>query len=611
MNDLGINLYQPPDKAIENIQATGFFSFGDSPPARFVRNNFTLADDVRWVRGRHSLSFGFHGELSRVDLDNQFLRGGTFAFTSDVTNYAIASFLLGRVRSFRQGAGEFKANRNVFLGVYAQDSFRVNQRLTLNYGLRYEPALPWREARNRVEQFRPDAYARGEKSKVFVNAPPGLFFPGDPGVPENGLRASYKQFMPRVGFAYDLTGNGKTSIRAGTGIFYDSRQSGIFNNRFVDVTPFSPQLTFTDPPGPFSNPLAGQKSPFPAQFPPPADAAFPLPLLAITYEPTGQYKVPVIYNWNLSIEHQFAGDWVARAAYVGSHSSHLAEAIELNPAVYIPGSKLSTDQRRVFQGFQFVSLASMAGNSAYNSLQLGLEKRFAHGFTVLSNYTFSKSLDNLPFAAGAGGPADGNSYAYPWYYKDANRLDRGSSDFDIRHRFVTSYVWQLPALANTSRLMRGVVGGWQLSGLLQLQSGNPMTVVAGKDQSQTGLGRDRAVIAGSPYGPGACKNTAPCVDYINPNSFALPALGEFGNVGKGSLRAPGQATWDVGLFKNIPIHENLRLQFRAEFFNVFNRVNYKAPDQTNQINTVSSAGFGSIRAANDPRIGQLALKIFF
>ena len=112
MNDFGINIYQPPDKAIESININGFFSFGDSPPARFTRNNFTLADDVRWVTGRHNFSFGFHGELSRVDLDNQFLRGGTFQFTSDVTNYAIASFLLGRVRSFRQGAGEFKNNRN-------------------------------------------------------------------------------------------------------------------------------------------------------------------------------------------------------------------------------------------------------------------------------------------------------------------------------------------------------------------------------------------------------------------------------------------------------------------------------------------------------------------
>jgi hypothetical protein len=190
-------------------------------------------------------------------------------------------------------------------------------------------------------------------------------------------------------------------------------------------------------------------------------------------------------------------------------------------------------------------------------------------------------------------------------------LDRGPSDFDIRHRFVTSYVWQLPRLAGSNALVRNVVGDWQLTGVLQLQTGLPMTVVAGKDQSQTGLGRDRAVLVGQPYGPGACQNTAPCVDYINPKGFALPGLGEFGNVGKGSLRAPGLATWDVGVFKNIPIHESWRLQFRAEFFNVLNRVNYKAPDQTNQTNNVSAGGFGSIRGANDPRIGQLALKILF
>ena len=136
MNDFGVKIYQPPDKAIESINITGFFNFGDSPPARFTRNNFTLADDVRWVRGPSQPVVRRPWELSRVDLDNQFLRGGTFQFTSDVTNYAIASFLLGRVRSFRQGAGEFKNNRNEFLGFYAQDSFRVNKRLTLNYGLR-------------------------------------------------------------------------------------------------------------------------------------------------------------------------------------------------------------------------------------------------------------------------------------------------------------------------------------------------------------------------------------------------------------------------------------------------------------------------------------------
>jgi hypothetical protein len=156
------------------------------------------------------------------------------------------------------------------------------------------------------------------------------------------------------------------------------------------------------------------------------------------------------------------------------------------------------------------------------------------------------------------------------------------------------------------------LGGWLFSGVIGVQSGTPLTMLAGKDQSQTLLNRDRAVQLGAnPYGPGACGNTAPCVDYINPAAFALPALGQFGNTGKGSLRFPGQATWDMGLFKDFALRERWKLQFRAEFFNVFNRVNYQAPNQNNQTDTVSNGGFGSIRAANDPRIGQLALKVIF
>jgi hypothetical protein len=172
-------------------------------------------------------------------------------------------------------------------------------------------------------------------------------------------------------------------------------------------------------------------------------------------------------------------------------------------------------------------------------------------------------------------------------------------------------VWRLGTLATMNRLARGVFGGWLFSGVIGVQSGTPLTMLAGKDQSLTLLNRDRAVMVGSPYGSGACGTTAPCVDYINPASFALPPLGQFGNTGKASLRFPGQATWDMGLFKDIPLHERWKLQFRAEFFNVFNRVNFQQPNQSNQVDTVSSAGFGSIRAANDPRIGQLALKLIF
>jgi len=612
LNDFGVKLYQPPAKAIENIEATGFFKFGDNPPARFTRTNYTLADDLHWVKGRHSWAFGGHAEISRVDLDNQFLRSSTDQFTSDVTNYAIASFLIGRIQSFRQGAGEFKNNRNQFIGFYAQDSFRASHRLTLNYGVRWEPVFPWREVRGRVEQFNVSAFEKGQVSTVYPNAPPGLLFPGDPGVPKYGTNPVYTGFEPRIGFAYDVSGNGKTSVRGGWGIFNDSRQSGIFNNRIADVTPFSPQLTYTPAPGPFSDPLRGVQSPFPAPFPAPKDSQFPRPVLAITYEPTGVYKTPVMYNWNLTIERQVAQNWLARAAYVGSHGSHLNEAIELNPSVYIPGSTLSTDQRRIFQGFQYVSLASGQGNSHYHSLQLGLEKRFSQGLTILANYTYSKSHDDMPFAAGAGGPADSNSLVYPWYFPNDTAQDRGPSDFDVRHRLGVTYVWRLGTMAKMSAVPRALLGGWLFSGSIGVQSGTPLTMLAGKDQSLTNLTRDRAqYIGGNVYGPGACGNTAPCVDYINPSAFVLPALGQFGNTGKASLRFPGQATWDMGLFKDIPLRERWKLQFRAEFFNVFNRVNFQQPNQSNQVDTVSSAGFGSIRAANDPRIGQLALKVIF
>ncbi len=607
MTDLGVtNLYQPPTKGIQSIGVTGFFSFGDNLKATFVRNNFTLADDLRWVKGDHSFSFGFHGELSRVDIDNDFLRAGTFSFTADYTNYAVASFLLGKLRNFRQGAGEFKNNRDHFLGWYIQDNWRVHPRLTLNLGLRYEPYFPWREVRGRVEQFRPDAYWAGTTSTQFTNAPPGLFFPGDPGVPENGTNPVYTNFMPRVGLAYDLTGNGKTSLRAGAGSFYDTRLNGVFNNRFVDVTPFSPQLTITDPVGPFSNPLLGQVNPFPSPFPPPKDSFFPLPVLVVTGDPTGVYKVPVVYNWNLAIERQVASDIVARVAYVGSHTSHLMIPLELNPAVYMPGSTLGTDARRIFKNYQYITEADQSGNSSYNSLQLSMEKRFSRNLSFSMNYTWAKSLDNVAQNYNATGPADGGSYTLPWYFDQSNMLDRGPSDFDHTHRFVASWVWQSPAMTHLNPALRAVAGSWQLSGVFQAQSGGPLTILAGQDRSQTNLGRDRAIISGEPYGAGACKNSAPCVDFLNPASFGLPAVGTFGTLGKGVFRGPGLANVDMGLFKNFPIGERWRFQFRAEFFNLLNRVNLNDPT-----NSVAAGGFGSIRGSRDPRIGQLALKLYF
>ncbi len=225
---------------------------------------------------------------------------------------------------------------------------------------------------------------------------------------------------------------------------------------------------------------------------------------------------------------------------------------------------------------------------------------------MLANYTHGRSLDDLPLNALVREGTGGGLSPIPWYLPGRHQFDYGPSDFDRAHILSVSYVWQLPALAHSGAVVHRLLGDWELSGIVTAQSGAPLTVTAAGGPSQTGLGGERAVVTGAPYGAGACGNTAPCVNYLVPSAFTPPAIGTFGTLGKGALRGPDLFDWDIGIFKNIPIREHLRAQFRAEFFNVLNDVNFSAPSAS-----VGGAGFGSIVAAGDPRIGQLALKIPF
>jgi hypothetical protein len=376
----------------------------------------------------------------------------------------------------------------------------------------------------------------------------------------------------------------------------------------VDNTPFSPQLTLTNPAGPFSNPLLGIQNPFPAPVPPAKDAPFPGPVQVISNDPSGRYHVPTAYQWNLTVEHQLAADWLVRAGYVGSHASHIRTSTDLNPAVYIPGSTLGPDQRRLFPGYANIYIASNSINSSYNALQVTVEKRFSHNFSVLANYTFAKSLDDLPSGIGVTSIGGDNSVSVlPWYFPNANSLDRGPSEFDLRHVLSVSYLWHLPSLSGANRLMRGALGDWELSGIITAHTGDPLTLVAGVDRSQSALGVDRPVyLSGSPYLSGPCQGSAPCVNWLNPNSFGLPDVGTFGNTGKGSLRGPGFFNWDMGIFKTFPMTERWRLQLRAEAFNALNHTNFQDPG-----NSLAGGGFGQIYSANSSRIGQLALKLLF
>ncbi len=597
---LGVKMYEPPgDHIIESLNVSGFFSIGQTDPASFIRDQYSLNDDISLVHGNHSMIFGVNATRAFVLLRNQFHQPGAFTFTSDVTNLAMASFLLGDQRTFLQGNGEYKDNRINTFGLYFQDDWHVSRRLTVNLGLRYDPFFPWKETKGRIEVFSPAAYNAGQTSSVYVNAPPGLLFPGDPGVPKYGTKPNFSNFEPRVGFAYDVSGNGRTSIRGGFGSFYDTYQNGIYNNRFVDTSPFSVQVNLNPATTPFSDPYRGMVNPFPAPYPPPKDIAFPLPDLAASYDVghNGVNQTPVAYDWNFTVEHQLTSSWLIRAAYVGSHASHLMETVELSPLVY-------PTKQHLYSQYSDIAMASQDVNSSYNSLQATLQKRFSHGFTILANYTWSKSIDDLPNGQDITTVVTGNSSPIPWYLPGRHAFDRGPSEFDHTHRFVASFDWALPSLLGRPMALRLIAGGWQLTGLLSAQSGGPLTILAGKDESGTALGTDRGVyLGGDTYGPGACGTAKPCVDWLNRDAFALPAAGTYGNLGKGALRGPGLLTYDGGLFKEFPIVERARLQFRAEFFNLFNRVNFNNPSTS-----ISAAGFGRITGAGDPRIGQLALK---
>jgi hypothetical protein len=643
VQDLGVNIpFQPRPKAIQQIRVNGGFSFGDNPTASFGRKNFTISDDISWIEAKHDLHLGGVIERSRIDLDNQFFQPAEFSFPS------LSAFLAGQLgdfsgnSAFRQGAGEFKNNRNTFAGLYIQDNYHLQRRLMLNFGLRWEPALPWKEIKGRVEQFRLAGLIAGTRSTQFPNAPPGVYFPGDAGVPKDGVRSSLNNFAPRVGFAYDVFGDSRTSLRGGFGIFYDTRIPGIINNRFVDVTPFSPQLLLLSAaispvgkPGTFSDPLctlaatqlargcAAAANLFPAPFPPPSTTTFAPNLLVVSWDPDRRYQAATLYNWSLAIERQLPSNVLVRAAYVGSHGSHIKETIAFNVSPVGGGTPrlnaiagpnvFGTTNNGPTQGLQDI-------NSSYHSLQLSLERRMTHGVTVLANYTWSKSIDDLPPGGGVTDIGADSVSARPWDDPLRHKFDRGPSDFDRKHNFVASFIWQLPRLSKSNILARSILGNWQLGGIVSARTGRPLTIVSGTNRSGTGIGQDRAKLVGAALGPGSCAaagiTTRPCKDWLNPLAFTQADMNTFGNVGKGSIRFPGFYAWDASLSKSFTIKEQLKVQLRGEFFNIFNRVNFLSDDGTvgpasNFAKVSSTSSFGAITTATDPRIGQLALKVIF
>ena len=590
--DLGTGFIRSaPGPIAYDTEVAGYFQAFSRYLLNQYREFVQYTDGLNWMLGSHSLKIGADVRQSICDQSQNFQTDPQVLFTANYTGLAIADFMLGRENSFTQGSPNAGSPRTLEMAYYAQDDWKIARRLTLNLGLRWDPWLPYRDDLHAISQFRP-----GQQSTLYPTAPPGYVFPGDTGVSSASIQSRWNNWGPRLGFAYDLLGTGKISLRGGWGMFYsDVRQQSL--NNISSNEPFGLSLAVTQPTGGLANPYADTGNPFP--FHPPATAQerqsfkFILPLTTVTeWDP--DFRNAIVQQWNLSIQQQLFSDWVLTLAYAGSTGNHLFIQNQLNPTVFgKPGP--NANSRRIYAPY-YSSIVDMlsVGNSSYNGLQVSANKRFHRGLTILVNYTWSKSIDE--------GSNDGSAPSNPYNIRN----DRAVSDFDIPHKFVGSFVWQIPGSGLNSALARTLAGGWELNGIFTFQMGTPFTVTSGVDNSQSGINADHANLIGDPHLAGGRSTAETIRQYFNTAAFTVNAPGTFGTAGRNILFGPGVRNIDFGVIKTFAVRERYKVQFRTEAFNLFNHPNFSNPNAN-----VSAGTFGAITAAGAPRVLQLALKAMF
>ena len=588
---LGSDMYNDSMPEIY-LQVNGYFLLDTGDTNTFFRQEYQFNDTVRWSKGRHQISAGVDWNHGLGDINNNYRANGYFTFdgSSPFTGNALADFMIGKFYNLEQGVGEYKNTRFNMFSLFAQDSIRLTRRFTLDLGLRWDPFFPYTDELGKLASYYP-----GQQSTRYPNAPPGILYIGDKGVPVGGYNRDWANFGPRVGFGWDVFGDGSTAIRGGYGIYYDHPNT-ISTNSQADQAPFGTVVIINgNSANSLSVPWAGTTNPFPGSINPPKDVQFVLPDVAYMY--TTGLKNAQLQSWNLTLERKLPGQFVVRAAYAGSKGTHLASLREGNPGIYSPDATTSnTDERRpLYPNFSQVTLVEPGDNSSYNALQLTLERRFSKGFTLLANYTFAKSIDTSSY-----NKQTGQTVTDPF-----NRaFDRGVSDFDQTHIFNLSGLWNLP-INPANRFVHAVIGGWQLSGILTLRSGEPFSVYSGSDNSYSGVGSDRADLVATPYLSGDRSRGEEVAEYLNPAAFGPNTPGTFGNTSRNMFFGPGFASADLSLQKVFHPIERLGIQFRAEAFNAFNHANLYNP-----VNTLGPT-FMQINTAFDPRILQFAMRLQF
>jgi hypothetical protein len=461
------------------VLVQGFFSTGDSQQQNAVRTNvvFSAADDLTWVAGAHTIKVGTELRRDAIGTSYVFDPNGDYTFNGQYTGNAAADFLLGFPSVFRQAGGDPVLDGwSWSVAAYAQDEHRVTPRITLNYGVRYELAQPFREARDRMNAFHP-----GQQSTVFPNAPVGLVYPGDPGVPRGTYPADVDNVAPRAALIWDPRGNGRTSVRSAWGLFYDtSPGQGIFFQNGAVAPPFQTLAEVTFPlrltASPFADPLAGTSS----------ANGFRPGLIFVGWGP--EFATPVTQQFNVSMQQQLRNHWGFEIGYVGSRARQLPIFMEVNPTVPIltPAPAIGP---RLYPAFGLLRPTFAVARSWYDSLQSSARLRPWRGLSALISYTLGHSVDHIS-ALNVGGeprPMLPVSIGNEKTIHEALEREKGDSLFDARHRFVAAVSYELPRLDERGTVGRLVLGGWQFNGIVQGQTGFPLTVVEPNNVSLTSL----------------------------------------------------------------------------------------------------------------------------
>ncbi len=604
-SDLGIKYGNLPSGPIvaPDFYLTGYFNAAAGSGGPKTSNNYTLAESIDWMKGRHGLKFGTEVWLRRFfDVTQDGRNGGDFRFNGNVTGNSVADMLLGYVSDrFRYRDSSYKSNNQWAFYWFAQDNFRISNRLSLSLGVRHEVDMYPVHPGDLLT-----AYVPGMQSTCVPQAPTGIVFPCDPGIPRAGLNNDYNNLAPRVGLAYDLRGDGKTVLRGGYGLSYafqifNTLQGGQINIPWALIDEVKNTAKKNQPSSilladPFAAVAGG--NPFPTKVDP-ANLKFP----ASGNYTSNSLDLPVgfVHQYNVSIQQQLGASTVVELSYVANRGDKLIGEFNINQAVLSPtGTAANIDARRPLGSTPFKDLTMFRSTvrSWYDSFQGRLEKRFSQGYSVLASYTLGKTIDYASWHA------SGSNWSNP----RQPELNKALADYDRRHTLAVSFLWELPFFSQSGGIARSLLGGWQLGGIASYYSCIPVDVTVEKDNNLDGVsGNERPNVVGD------WRIDEPSADQLKAgatwfslSAFAPNGIGEMGALGRNAVGGPSFRNFDLVLSKNFKIIEGHSVSIRLETFNVFNVVNLNSPN-----GDLTSGDFGKITDAGPARIFQIGLRYSF